>query len=692
MADYKQKNRVLSFTCPTSPLGADKLLALKLRGTEAISELFEYEAELLAEPEIVVKPSALLGKRVTITMEVGSGRGKQRYFNGVVAQFETAGGDAIFNKYRVQIVPAMWMLSLHRQTRVFQDKTVLDIVRKVLEPYSIMPRVNVKSLYPTLEYCTQYRETDLEFVERLLEEHGIFYYFIHNESDHLLMFSDTSSLCAECPYTSDFDYQDNTEGMLDFYKPLIYDFRSRSTLISGKHTYWDYRFMQYALSHATPQTERSRTEMGNNSHELYDYADSAATYFKTEEGDAKIPDMQTHLQTVERDGVDAQATRCAGYATANTMQAGFTFTLHKHPQAESNIKHLLTRVEHSIRQSPLYRAHDPLEKEPVYRNSFEARPFTQVFRKSLSRRKPRVSGVVTGKVVTFPGEDSYLDRFGRVCVQFWWDRDRLSPNPDKTLLRVAQQWAGKEWGTYFWPRVGDEVLIDFIEGDPDAPIVIGSLYNGVNLPKYDPKSQYTRSGILTRSSKDGKTINAKELHANELRFDDRKGSEQIFINAERNFDLHVENDLHTRVDRHEHHHVANNQYHRVGGNAQLSIAKNQRVQVTGNRTISVDGAQTVKASTLLTEVSGVQTSNTNGTHIIYAGGTVNVQSLGPVILQTDAVLCLVIGGVGLAITAEGLGILAALNVGEIMALPLIPPTIPPLQPCDEEKPEWPGDS
>ena len=151
--------------------------------------------------------------------------------------------------------------------------------------------------------------------------------------------------------------------------------------------------------------------------------------------------------------------------------------------------------------------------------------------------KPRVCGVVTGKVVTFPGDDSHLDRFGRVCVQFWWDRHRPPQTPDKTLLRVAQQWAGKGWGTYFWPRVGDEVLIDFIEGDPDAPIVVGSLYNGVDMPKYDPKSEYTRSGILTRSSQHG-----GESNANELRLEDKMGSEQIFLKTERDIDQRIKQD------------------------------------------------------------------------------------------------------------------------------------------------------
>ncbi len=692
MPDYKQKNRILSFT---SPLGSDKLLALEFRGVEAISELFTYEATLLADPDLVVQPSALVGKRVTMTMELGPGNGKQRYFNGVVASLETAGGDALFNKYRVRIVPTMWMLSLHKQTRVFQDITVLDIVRKVLEPYSIVATVELKGSYPTLEYCTQYHETDLEFVERLLETHGIFFYFTHSESDHNLVLSDSSDQCSKCQFASDFDFQNNAEGMLDFYKPLIYEFASNSTLISGEHTYWDYRFMQYALSHADPQTTRSKAKMGDNMHEFYDYADSAAAYFKTEEADSKISDMQKHMQTVKRDVADSRAIQCAGGGTANTMQAGFTFTLHKYPQTDCNIKYLLSRVEHSIKQWPPYRAAQDLSSgEPPYRNSFEARPFTQVFRKVPSRPKPRVGGVVTGKVVTKPGEDSHLDKFGRVCVQFWWDRDRPPRTPDNTLLRVAQQWAGNGWGTYFWPRVDDEVLIDFIEGDPDAPIVVGSVYNGVNLPKYDPKSKYTRSGILTRSSKDGGAASA-----NELRFEDRKGSEQIFINAERNLDLHVEHDWHTRVDHQEHRKVADSQYHEIGKDSQLSISGDQLVQVTGERQVSVGGVQFEKSNGRITQVTGVQTNNTGGLHSmqagglinVQAGGLVNVQAGGALVLQGAGLLYLVVNEKALAINVAGLEILEKFGVGELGEPPpvVIPPSIVLTPPYEE--PEWPGD-
>jgi type VI secretion system secreted protein VgrG len=182
------------------------------------------------------------------------------------------------------------------------------------------------------------------------------------------------------------------------------------------------------------------------------------------------------------------------------------------------------------------------------------------------------------------GEDSFMDKYGRVCVQFWWDRQRKPNTPDNTLLRVAQSWAGKGWGTYFWPRVDDEVLIDFIEGDPDQPIVVGSVYNGVNMPKYDPAGQYTLSGILTRSSKEGGAANA-----NELRFEDLKGKEQIYMNAERDYDLHVEHDWHTLVGNEQHTKITSNQFEEVDGDSHLLVKGKQLHEIDGEADLNVKG-------------------------------------------------------------------------------------------------------
>lgn len=683
MAGYTQTKRILQFN---SPLGANALLAMTFRGTEEISELFDFQVDVLAEPETTVTATALVGKRVTVELQV-TDTGTKRYFNGIVASLEATGGDSYFNSYSVRIVPLLWLLSLNQQTRVFQDMTVLEIARKVLEPYSIIPRLETRSSYQVLEYCTQYRETDLAFLERILQQQGIFFYFRHSASDHVLVLSDASNMCEECPVASDFDYAMEAEKQLSFYKPLIFDFHSRSTLIPGEHTTWDYRFMQYAPSQAAPRTSHSGVEMGENSHERYDYADAASSFFKTEGAEAKTPLLQTQLQNVLRDGNDAQSVLCWGESTASTMQAGFSFLLKKYPQPEKNSKYLLTKIIHSVQQRPGYRAEVSAPEKNPYVNRFEARPFSQIYRKEQTRTKPRVSGVVTGKVVTHSGEDSYLDRFGRVCVQFWWDRQRPPSSPDKTLLRVAQQWAGKGWGTYFWPRVGDEVLIDFLDGDPDAPIVIGSIYNGINLPKYDPKTEYTRSGIFTRSSKGGGIANA-----NELRFDDRAGAEQVFLNAERDFDLHVENDWHTRVDSEEHKHIFKNKYEKIEGASHLQVQEDQIQQIRGNQKITIAGQQVTDAEGSLTlKVGSTQVNRTGMVHIIEAGEEIHIKGGVRIVMEGG------IGGISLqsaesaiSIDATGIALQGPVRFGMATRVPPIPE---PLEPVISSviSPQWPGD-
>jgi type VI secretion system secreted protein VgrG len=676
MAGYTQNNRILAFN---SPLGPNKLLAMAFGGVEEISEIFDYYVDVLSELETLVVPSALVGKRVALELQV-TDTGTKRYFNGIVRAIEGTGGDTYFNSYRLWVVPMLWLLSLNRQTRVFQDLSVLEIARKILEPYSIVPQLQIQSSYPVLEYCTQYRETDLHFLQRILQQQGIFFYFTHSISDHLLVLSDSSQLSGECEIVSDLDFVVQQERQLSFYRSAVQDFRSRSSLVPGEHSSWDYRFTQYAVSHAGPVTAHAKAVLGDNSHELYDYADSANAFFKTEAADARTPQMQTLLQNVQRDLHDASSIECEGASTASTLQAGFTFTLHKYPQEEKNVKYLVTRVVHQARQQPGYRAELRQADEEPYRNTFQAKPFQQIYRKAITLAKPRVHGVVTGKVVTLPGEDSYLDRFGRVCVQFWWDRSRPPQTPDKTLLRVAQQWAGKGWGTYFWPRVGDEVLIDFIEGDPDAPIVIGSVYNGINMPKYDPRTEYTRSGILTRSSRGGSSANA-----NELRFEDRLGAEQIFLNAERDMDHRVEHEHRRFVGANDHLIVRGDRLGLVEGSSQQEVQGNSIERVVGrcDRDIEQDSIERIGGEYSL-KVEKNLAIKVGTTYSLDADTLCTLKGSAGIVLESEAMIRLQVGSTSLTVTPAGVivsGAIIPLTGVASAPIPQIPaPMRTPAQP------------
>lgn len=579
-----QQDRVLNFT---SPLGEDVLLPEFLAGTEGISEIFCYQIELVADPGKTIDAKKLIGSKVTVGI-LADDSGTERYINGIVASFESCGGDEEYNNYRAYIVPSLWLLTLNTNTRVFQDKTVTDVIKAVLAPYNISPSIQTSAAYTPMEYCTQYRETDFAFISRLMEQHGILYYFQHTKDDHTFTLQDTSTKLGACAIQNSFRYSPeghNTEG---FYEFVISGLRSKTSLVTGKYTAWDYSFIRYQKLPNPLASTQTSSPLGPNSNEQYDYADSAAAYLKKTGSDSTIADLSNFFQTMRRDAGDAEGVIIEGISNAVTMQTGYSFNVIEYPVSAVNTKYLLTHIEHSVRQTPPYRARGTSNAAP-YSNSFTAIPFATLYRPPRTTSKPVVHGMHTGQVVVPSGEDSHMDKYGRVCVQFFWDRLRKANTPDNTLLRVAQGWAGKGWGTYFWPRVDDEVLIDFIEGDPDQPIVVGSVYNGVNMPKYDPAGQYTLSGILTRSSKGGGAANA-----NELRFEDLKGKEQVFMNAERDYDLHVEHDHHTLIGNEQHEKITSNHFMEIDGDDHLLVKGKQNIEIDGDLSENFKGKQIIQ--------------------------------------------------------------------------------------------------
>jgi len=586
-----QTERVLSLT---TTLGDDVLLPESIAGYEGISELFYYQMELVADVSQTIDPKNVVGTKVTVAISADDS-GTKRYINGIVASFEFCGGDDELNNYKAYVVPKLWLLTLSKNTRVFQDMTVIDIIQQVLSPYSISPGNDTSNTYPKLEYCTQYRESDFAFISRLMEQHGILYYFKHTEDDHTFTLQDVSPKLSDCPVQDSFSYAPEAGDTGGFYDFNITALTAKNTMVTGKYTAWDYGFVPFSAS-TDPQTTRG--PLGANSNESYDYIDSAAAYYKKIGSQSKITDLLSAFNYIRYQAGDTPSTIVEGTSNAICMQSGFSFTLTDYPEASVNTKYLLTRIEHTVQQVPSYRTKKQLDSKP-YNNTFVAIPFSVMYRPQMTTRKPTVNGMHTGKVVVPSGEDSYMDKYGRVCVQFWWDRLRKPNTTDNTLLRVAQSWAGKGWGTYFWPRVDDEVLIDFIEGDPDQPIVVGSVYNGVNMPKYDPAGQYTLSGILTRSSKGGGAANA-----NELRFEDLDGKEQVFMNAEKDYDLHVENDHHTLIGHQQHEQIGDDHYVQTTGDTHLHIKKKLYEQIDDEVHQTYGAKQIVKISSDLNETIG----------------------------------------------------------------------------------------
>jgi type VI secretion system secreted protein VgrG len=583
MATLSQTDRILNFT---STLGDDVLLPESIAGYEGISELFYYQVELVADVNKTIDPKSIVGTKVTVGI-LADDSGTRRYINGIVASFEFCGGDDEYNVYRAYIVPKLWLLTLNKNTRVFQDMTVVDIIQQVLSTYSISPGNDTSNTYPKLEYCTQYRESDFAFISRLMEQHGILYYFKHTEDDHTFTLQDVSPKLSDCPIQNSFRYAPEGAESEGFYDFVITSLTSKNTMVTGKYTAWDYGFVPFGVS---TDSQTTRGPLGANSNESYDYIDSGAAYYKKNGSQSKISDLVSAYNYIRYQAGDTPSTIVQGISNAICMQTGYSFTLKEYPESSINTKYLITRVEHNVKQVPPYRATKHTDATP-YTNNFAAIPFSVMYRPAMITRKPAVNGMHTGKVVVPSGEDSHMDKYGRVNVQFWWDRQRKANTPDNTWLRVAQSWAGKGWGTYYWPRVDDEVLIDFIEGDPDQPIVVGSVYNGVNMPKYDPAGQYTLSGILTRSSKGGGAANA-----NELRFEDLQGKEQIFMNAERDYDLHVEHDHHTLIGNEQHEKITTNHFMETDGDSHSLVKGKCNEEVDGDLSQTLKGNHNIKIS------------------------------------------------------------------------------------------------
>jgi type VI secretion system secreted protein VgrG len=622
MASLKQTDRLMQFS---SPLGKDVLLIESLDGAEGISRLFEYHVELLATADTTIDPKSVVGAKVAVAIALNDAKGS-RWVNGIVASFEQCAGDTEFNAYRARIVPSMWQMTLSANCRVFQNKTVLDIVKAVVGEYGLSLSDQTSATYKPLEYCTQYSESDFHFVSRLLEESGIFYWFEHTDQDNKIVLGDERNAYQDCPLSASVPFALNTKGREGAYGAAIMEFTVAATMVSGKHATADYNFRTYARVDVPDKT--SSSDYGKNGFEQYLYPAGEEGYLKDSDTQSST-DFETLFLASRALASDATSEVYRGSGNMRSFCAGYTFTLTDNPHSAFNRKYLLNAVTLHANQVPSYRSGDTWQGAG-YSNRFTAVSSDIVFKPARTFVKPRIYGPQTAFVVVPSGEDMYIDKFGRVCIQFFWDKLREPNTVDNTWVRVAQHWAGNGWGTYFWPRVKDEVVVQFLNGDPDNPVITGSVYNGVNVPKYALPDNSTRSGIVTRSSKGGAAANA-----NELRFEDKSGSEQVYIHAEKDMDVSIEHDRRITVGNNDslivtgvqseqigsnfNRQIKSNSAEKIGGNADLSIGGNQTEQVGGNQSLNVSGSQSI-------QVGSAHSLNASETVYINAGMNVVIQA------------------------------------------------------------------
>lgn len=643
MPTYKQDDRSIAIK---TPLDENVVLLKTMSFVEQLGRPFIIKADLLSE-EPALDFYKLVGKGATLRWLM-PGESKKRFFSGYISSFLQRPRSEGFYCYEATIVPWLWFLTRTADCRIFHsamteppdDMTVPNIIKKVFKDHGfddVDPALT--GTYRKMDHCVQYRETDFNFVSRLMEQEGIYYFFEHvdegGSTKHKLKLVDAMATHSEYSgyktirYRASADTADAKGNILSWsrikqvqpgaYKVNDFDFkRPKSPLLGGG------------------TKDRSHS---NSAFEIYDfaanYADEEAGDYGERYGKLRIEELQAQHEII------------VGQSDCPGIVCGSKITLQDHPRTDENGDYLIVGVQYRC-TAEAYKTTGKAQggqAEKRFLCDFTAIPASSVFRPARTTVKPRIQGPQTALVVGKAGEEILTDEFGRIKVQFHWDR--YSPANENTpcWVRVAQSWAGKNWGSIFLPRIGQEVLVEFLDGNPDRPIVTGAVYNGESKPPYALPDNATMSTIKSNSSKGGGGFN-------EIRFEDKKGSEQVFMHAEKDQDVRVKHDakewigndrhLHVKakqletVDADKHTHVKGDQLQKVDGNIGKTIGKDEISKISGNKHIAVTGDYVLKADgNLHAQVTGNHHEKTTGDIRLTASGKADISATGGAAVVSD---------------------------------------------------------
>lgn len=645
----------------STPLGDDAFILTGVRGREELSRPFSFRLEMVAETSTAVAPADLVGKPVGWTVSYPNE--VTRKFHGVVKSL--AAGEFIGRErrvYRVEVVPWLWFLTRTTDCKIFQNKTAPQIIEDVFKGFGFTSdhyNTNLTGSYPTREYCVQYRETAFAFVSRLMEEEGIFYFFKYGDDKHTLVLADDTGAYADCDPHAEPEYRPELDDA-----EAVSAWERRHEFRSGKYAHTDYNFETPATS-LLADSPTTVGLPGISKYELFDYpGNHAVTADGTARAAVRIGEVEVGYDTA------------AGTGRCNSFRPGCKFKMKGH--LTDTQKFVLVAVEHA--------ATEPLTAGVRggggdYQNTFTAIPASVPFRPERLTRRPVVEGPQTAVVVGPGGEEIHTDKYGRIKVHFHWDRYGQKNDADTCFIRVGELWAGKNWGMIFTPRIGQEVVVDFLEGDPDRPVVTGRVYNAEQMPPYALPANMTQSGVKTRSTKGGTTD-----HFNELRFEDKKDAEQVYFHAQKDFVRVVENDDTLTVGHDQSIEIKNNRQLVVKeGWEKITIEKGDRERTVskGNDALTVStGKRTVevKADYAVTVQEGNRTitvSKGNDTHVVSQGNrevkvdtgndTLTVASgdlkidvtAGKALIQAGTSITLQVGGNSIVIDTNGIKITAS---------------------------------
>ncbi|HEE9632873.1 TPA: type VI secretion system tip protein VgrG [Escherichia coli] len=567
------------------------LLFASLGGTETVGELFTYSIKLKT-PDILnlgyVSPAAnlqlkpMVGKDLCVNIELDGG-GK-RYISGLVTAARVAGHQGRSVVYELRLEPWLKILTHTSDYKAFQNKNVVDILDEVLDEYPWPVEKRLVENYPTRAWQVQYGETDFDFIQRLMQEWGIYWWFEHNENSHTLVLADAINVhkaCADSPLVC--YYQKGLK--LD--KEFIHTITANESLRSGQWVLNDFDFMKpRSLLKSTVANPR---ETGLAEYEHYEWP---GDYFTKSEGE-----MLTRIRMEEQ---RSPGSRVQGSGNIRTLMTGLTFTLENYPTAEVNREYLLVQTTLFIQDNA---QHSGQEQHFSYSTSFELHPTSEVYRPQRTLSKPHTKGPQSAIVTGPAGQEIWTDKYGRVKVQFGWDRYGKNDENSSCWVRVSYPWAGKGFGGIQIPRIGQEVLVDFKNGDPDLPIIVGRTYNQDTMPPWGLPGAATQSGFYSH------TIGGGPSNANALRFEDKTGGEEIWLHAEK--DQRIE--------------VNNNESHWVGNNRLKVIDKTETAIIGEKRSLTVQTDDTSLAGRNKT-IQAVQ-------NLRLAAGDSIILSCGETILQ-----------------------------------------------------------
>ena len=627
MPAFKQENRPLRIE---TALGPDAVFLTHFTGDEGISQLSQFSLELLAPIDVPIDFSKVLGQSAHVEVDL---KGGTRFFHGWINRFGQGGRDEDFIHYRAELVPQFWFWSKRTQSRIFQHLSVPDILKKVLDGLKV--DFDLQGAFEKRDYCVQYRESDFAFASRLMEEEGIYFFFKHTKSEDRLVVANAPRSHPDLPIAAKLIYDEVQGGNRE--ENRITAWEKVQEVRSGKVTLWDHCFELPHKHLDADKTIPDTAQAGTITHklkvggaeklELYDYPGGYAQRFDGVDrgGSAKAADLQKIFDDNKRTvGIRLQeeaalALLIHGSSNCAQMHSGFKFTLDRH--FDANGDYVLTEVSHSASVGANYKSGG--SEEMQYSNTFVCMPLAVPFRPQRLTPRPTVHGSQSAVVVGPAGEEIFTDKYGRVKVQFHWDRQGKTDAESSCWIRVATMWAGRNWGMIHIPRIGQEVIVDFLEGDPDQPIVVGSVYNADMMPPWGLPDHKTQSGIQTRSSPGGGGANF-----NQIRFEDKSGGEQIHIHAEKNQDIEVEHDethwvghdrkktidhdetTHVKHDRTET--VDNNEKITIGVNRTEQVGSNESIAVGANRTRTVGGNESVTVAKMRTHTVGINEAITVG--------------------------------------------------------------------------------